>query len=350
MEALVASTGAHGQSPYRLLRMLTGTGVVREESDGRFSLTPLGEPLRSDVLGSVPDWALYVGARAPWDAWGRLHDAVMSGTTGFELADGVPTYEYLAQHPEVGGALRSVDDPPIGAAQPGHPRGARPHGRGDGCRHRRRARLAARRHPPGQPVDDRHSPRPAPCRRRPCGPRRPRTRHRQPRRVARGPGSRRDEGPEPTSSVGTSGPAAHRVPLPQPSPLRVLRTADVGRPATEPLLPLPAEPPAPHRHPRRRSTSERSLWSKPSSPTWRPPCSVPTASTTGARPSPPTRSPRTSLPYKPAWWSWRAPDPAPGGRARRAGYHPGPAPSIRRAHRRARGLRRGEEQGAGTTV
>ena len=103
MEALVASTGAHGPSLYRLLRMLTGTGVVREESDGRFSLTPLGEPLRSDVPGSVRDWALYVGAPAPWDAWGRLHDAVMSGTTGFELAHGVPTYEYLAQHPEVGG-------------------------------------------------------------------------------------------------------------------------------------------------------------------------------------------------------------------------------------------------------
>lgn len=57
--------------------------------------------LRSDTTPSVRDWALYVGAAEPWEAWGRLHDAVMTGEPGFVLAHGVSTYEYLPAHPEL---------------------------------------------------------------------------------------------------------------------------------------------------------------------------------------------------------------------------------------------------------
>ncbi|MFN2568601.1 MAG: methyltransferase [Candidatus Dormibacteria bacterium] len=102
MDDLATATSAHAPSLYRLLRMLTGTGVLREEADGRFALTALGRPLRSDEPDSVHDWALYVGARAPWEAWGRLHEAVVSGEPGFVLAHGVGTYEYLASHPDLG--------------------------------------------------------------------------------------------------------------------------------------------------------------------------------------------------------------------------------------------------------
>ena len=99
---LAAATGAHGPSLYRLLRMLVGAGVFEEETDGRFALTPLGATLRSDRPDSVRDWALYVGAREPWEAWGRLRETVMSGEPGFVLAHGMPTYQYLARHPELG--------------------------------------------------------------------------------------------------------------------------------------------------------------------------------------------------------------------------------------------------------
>ena len=98
----LAATGAHGPSLYRLLRMLAGAGVFREETDGRFALTPLGATLRSEGPDSVRDWALYVGARESWEAWGRLRETVMSGEPGFVLAHGMPTYEYLARHPELG--------------------------------------------------------------------------------------------------------------------------------------------------------------------------------------------------------------------------------------------------------
>jgi len=102
IDDLAAATGAHGPSLGRLLRMLVGIGVFREEGAGRFALTPLGRTLCSEGLDSVRDWALYVGAPAPWAAWGRLLETVMTGRSGFALAHGLSTYEYLARHPELG--------------------------------------------------------------------------------------------------------------------------------------------------------------------------------------------------------------------------------------------------------
>ncbi|GAC1401262.1 MAG: methyltransferase [Chloroflexota bacterium] len=102
LDHLASVTGAHGPSLYRLLRMLTGEGVFLEEEDGRFALTALGDTLRSDATNSVRDWALYVGTPETWEAWGQLHECVMTGEPGFVIAHGMPTYQYLAQHPELG--------------------------------------------------------------------------------------------------------------------------------------------------------------------------------------------------------------------------------------------------------
>jgi hypothetical protein len=102
IEDLAAATGAHRPSLYRLLRMLVGVGVFREEGEGHFGLTPLGGTLCSEGLDSVRDWALYVGAPEPWAAWGRLGETVMTGQSGFLLAHGLSTYEYLLRHPELG--------------------------------------------------------------------------------------------------------------------------------------------------------------------------------------------------------------------------------------------------------
>ena len=101
-ERLTDDTGAHRPSLYRLLRVLAAAGALREEPDGRFSLTALGATLRSDGPDSVRDWALYVGAAEPWQAWGRLRDTVMTGEPSFVLAHGMPTYAYLAENPALG--------------------------------------------------------------------------------------------------------------------------------------------------------------------------------------------------------------------------------------------------------
>jgi len=102
VDDLAAATSARRPSLYRLLRMLAGAGVFREETDGRFALTDLGSTLRGEGPDSVRDWALYVGAREPWEAWGRLRETVITGEPGFVLAHGMSTYEYLARHPELG--------------------------------------------------------------------------------------------------------------------------------------------------------------------------------------------------------------------------------------------------------
>jgi hypothetical protein len=83
------------------MRMLASIGVLRVGEDRTFQLTALGQTLRSDAANSVRDWALYVGASAPWAAWGHLYESVKIGVPGFAVAHGMPTYEYLELHPEL---------------------------------------------------------------------------------------------------------------------------------------------------------------------------------------------------------------------------------------------------------
>ena len=52
-EALAAATGTHAPSLYRLLRAVASLGVLEEDEARRFSLTPRGTLLRSDVPGSM---------------------------------------------------------------------------------------------------------------------------------------------------------------------------------------------------------------------------------------------------------------------------------------------------------
>jgi len=46
----------------RILRALASVGVFRETADGRFEQTPMSECLRSDMHGSIRDWARVAGA------------------------------------------------------------------------------------------------------------------------------------------------------------------------------------------------------------------------------------------------------------------------------------------------
>ena len=101
-ETLAAEIGAHAPSLYRLMRMLAGCGVFREEPDGRFALSPLGATLRSEGPESVRDWALFIVASPMWAALGRLPDTITVGEPGFVLAHGAPVYEYMAHHKDFG--------------------------------------------------------------------------------------------------------------------------------------------------------------------------------------------------------------------------------------------------------
>ena len=57
-DEIAAATGAHPRSMYRLLHALASTGVLEEKADACFSLTDIGECLRSD------------SAKLPFGDWG----------------------------------------------------------------------------------------------------------------------------------------------------------------------------------------------------------------------------------------------------------------------------------------
>ena len=105
VDELAVATKADRSSLHRLLRMLTGPGVFREEVDGRFAITPLGATLRSDGPDSVREWALFVGAPEMWAVWAGLRASVMSGEASFPAVHGAPMWDYIAARPNLGEAF-----------------------------------------------------------------------------------------------------------------------------------------------------------------------------------------------------------------------------------------------------
>jgi hypothetical protein len=98
---LATAAGAHPGALYRLLRLLAGAGVFREQLDGRFALTPLGRCLRREGPDSVRDWALYLGSPELWEVIGTLRETVRSGQPAFPRLHGMTVWDYMAEHPEL---------------------------------------------------------------------------------------------------------------------------------------------------------------------------------------------------------------------------------------------------------
>jgi hypothetical protein len=97
---LADATECHPGALHRLLRALASAGVLREGADGRFSLTELGECLRSDASQPVGGWAALVGRPYFWAAWGELLHSVRTGENAMRHRTGMDPWEYRAQRPE----------------------------------------------------------------------------------------------------------------------------------------------------------------------------------------------------------------------------------------------------------
>jgi hypothetical protein len=111
---LATKTGSHAPTLKRLLRALASVGIFVEEADGRFSLTPPAEYLRSNVRGSMRNWAMAFAGPAWWSSWGELLHSVQTGEPAFPKALGLPFWEYLKTHPEdqaLFNATMSAGDP-----------------------------------------------------------------------------------------------------------------------------------------------------------------------------------------------------------------------------------------------
>ena len=77
---------------------LAGLGVLAAQDNGCFALTPLAEPLRTGVPGSLRAMAQYFAVEM--QAWSALLYSVQTGASAWERALGVGHYAYFARHPE----------------------------------------------------------------------------------------------------------------------------------------------------------------------------------------------------------------------------------------------------------
>ena len=99
-DELSAATNTHAGSLYRLLRALASVGVFHEEGGRRFSLTPMGALLRSDVPGSLRGWAMHVGRPYFQEAWSHLEHSIRTGDNAFQHVHGTDVWAYRAEHPD----------------------------------------------------------------------------------------------------------------------------------------------------------------------------------------------------------------------------------------------------------
>jgi SAM-dependent methyltransferase len=88
----------------RLLRTSASVGILREES-GRYSATPIGDTLRSDVPGSMRDFAIAQTAPGHWLPWGAFPDAIRTGTRQTTATLGMEIFDHYAAHPTEGAAF-----------------------------------------------------------------------------------------------------------------------------------------------------------------------------------------------------------------------------------------------------
>ncbi len=99
VDELAASTATHTETLYRLMRALAAIGVFREDAGRSFSLTAMGEYLRTDVPLSLSMASQMFGADYGWKAWGELPHSVRTGENSARHALGEDMWAYLRQHP-----------------------------------------------------------------------------------------------------------------------------------------------------------------------------------------------------------------------------------------------------------
>jgi len=75
-DELAKDVGCHARSLYRVMHALATVGIFEQDGD-QFSLTPLGNLLRSDIPGSQR--LKIIGRCSFFDAWGKLTETVKTG-------------------------------------------------------------------------------------------------------------------------------------------------------------------------------------------------------------------------------------------------------------------------------
>jgi len=99
-DELAGRLGADRSGLGRLLRSLSGFGIVRCDDRDRYFLTEIGETLRADSAQSIRDYAIYVHEFL-YDLFRHLPDGVRDGKPIAEQVLGAPLFTYLQNHKDV---------------------------------------------------------------------------------------------------------------------------------------------------------------------------------------------------------------------------------------------------------
>lgn len=97
---LALNLGVHPGALYRVMRAAASVGVFSEDEEGRFTLTPMAELLRSDVPGSLRALAIAMNLDATWRPYGQILHSVTTGKPAFEYVFGMNAFEYFSNHSE----------------------------------------------------------------------------------------------------------------------------------------------------------------------------------------------------------------------------------------------------------
>jgi hypothetical protein len=99
-DALAQEAGTSAGPLLRLLRALASLGLLEDLGRDGFALTALGGQLRSNVPGSLRNFALMFGGERAWRSWGELLHCVKTGESGTRRIYGMGSFEYLAANPD----------------------------------------------------------------------------------------------------------------------------------------------------------------------------------------------------------------------------------------------------------
>jgi hypothetical protein len=107
---LAAKVGAHPQALYRALRACTAVGVFTEQAGQTFANNTLSQTLRSNVPGSMRDFAIAQGAPGHWRPWERLTQVVKTGKSSASEALGCELWDWYGSHPEESSSFSGAMD------------------------------------------------------------------------------------------------------------------------------------------------------------------------------------------------------------------------------------------------
>lgn len=111
---LASATGVNAGHLNRLLRLLATRDIFREDDQGRFTLTPMADALRSDAPSSARGAVIMSTMQTHWYSAFDLSTSVRHGAPACDQVFGMPFFDYLAHDPAAGaefhGGMDSFSD------------------------------------------------------------------------------------------------------------------------------------------------------------------------------------------------------------------------------------------------